>query len=83
MTQEAKRTLRALLAGVTELREEGLARAPGATPDSGWVVLDDAFFDDPLPEMEVRYERQENRLIVYRLAVGSLHWYVSGKYELR
>ena len=76
-------TLRALLTGVTELRDAGLARAPGATPDSGWFALDDAFLDDPLPEMEVRYRRQGNRLIVYRLAVGSLHWYVSGKYELR
>ena len=80
---EAKRTLRALLAGVTELRDAGLARAPGATPDSGWFALDDAFLDDPLPEMDVRYERQGNRLIVHRCPVGSLHWYVSGTYELR
>lgn len=80
---EAKHTLRALLTGVTELRDEGLARAPGATPDSGWFALDDAFLDNPLPEMDVRYEREGNRLIVYRLAVTSLHWYVSGKYELR
>lgn len=80
---ESERTLRELLTGVTELRDEALARAPGATPDSGWVTLNDAFFEDPLPKMEVRYERQGNRLTVYRLAVGSLHWYVSGKYELR
>lgn len=80
---EAKRTLRALLKSVTALRDEGLARAPGETADCGWVALDDAFLDDPLPEMAVRYERQGNRLIIYRIAVGSLHWYVSGKYELR
>ena len=80
---EANRTLRALLAGVTELHDEGLARAPGKTPDSGWVPLDDAFFEDPLPEMDVRYEREGHLLKVYRLAVGSLHWYVAGKYELR
>ena len=80
---EAKRTLRELLTGVTQVRDAGLARAPGATPDSGWVALDDAFFEDPLPEMDVRYEREANLLTVYRLAVGSLHWYVSGKYELR
>jgi hypothetical protein len=52
-----KRNFRTLLAGVTELRDEGLARAPGATPDSGWFALDDAFLDNPLPEMDVRYER--------------------------
>ena len=79
----AANTLRELLADVTELRDEGLARAPGATPDGGWVALDDAFFEDPLPEMDVRYEREGNLLKVYRLNVGSLHWYVSGKYELR
>jgi hypothetical protein len=80
---EARDTLRTLLKGVTELRDEGLARAPGATPDSGWFALDDAFLDDPLPEMDVRYEREGNVLKVYRLAIGSLHWYVAGKYELR
>ena len=80
---EAKLTLKELLDGVTELRDEGLARAPGATPDSGWFALDDAFLDDPLPEMEVRYERQANLLIVHKCPVGSLHRYVSGKYELR
>ena len=79
----AANSLRAILAGVTEMRDAGLARAPGATPDSGWFALDDAFLDDLLPEMEVRYEREANLLTVYRLAVGSLHWYVSGKYELR
>ena len=78
-----KKTLRSLLEGVTELRDADLARASGATPDSGWFTLDDAFLDNPLPEMEVRYERQENLLIVYRLPITSLHWYVSGKYELR
>jgi hypothetical protein len=75
--------LRALLKDFTELRNEGLARAPGATPDSGWVTLDDAFFKDPFPGREIRYELQRNLLTVYRLAVGSLHWYVAGKYELR
>ena len=79
---EARATLRAVLKGVTELRDEGLARAPGATPDSGWFALDDAFLNDPLPG-DVRYERDGNLLKVYKLAFGSLHWYVSGKYELR
>ena len=79
----ARATLRTLLKGVTELRDEGLARAPGTTPDSGWFALDDAFLDDPLPEMDVRYEREGNLLKVYRLAIGGLHWYLSSKYELR
>ena len=82
MTMEANRTLRALLAGVTELRDAGLARAPGATPDSGWFTLDDAFLDAPGPE-EIQYEREGNLLKGYRLPATSLHWYVSGKYELR
>ena len=80
---EDKKKLRLLLEGFAELRDAGLARAPGATPDGGWVALDDAFFEDPLPEMDVRYEREGNLLKVYRLAVGSLHWYLAGKYELR
>ena len=79
----AANTLRELLADVTELRDAGLARAPGATPEVGWIALDDAFLEDPLPEMDVRYEREGNLLKVYRLAVGSLHWYLAGKYELR
>ena len=80
---EAKQNLRELLKDFTEVRNEGLARAPGATPDSGWTALDDTFLEDPLPEREVWYELEGNLLIIYRLAVGSLHWYVSGKYELR
>lgn len=79
---EARDTLRTLLKGVTELRDDLLARVPGATPDSGWFALDDAFLDGPILE-DVQYEREGNLLKVYRLAVGSLHWYVSAKYELR
>ena len=76
---EAKRTLRALLAGVTEFR------ALSMTPENhkgGWFPLPDDFLDAPTIE-DTRFERQGDRLLEYRLNVGSLHWYVSCQYELR
>jgi len=79
---EARATLRAVLKGVTELRDALLARVPGATAEAGWFTLDDPFLDSPVPE-DVRYEREGNRLTVYRLNPVSLHEYVSGRYELR
>lgn len=69
---EAKKTLRLLLEGFTELR----------TGSNDWEPIGDAPLDDPVPE-DTRYEREGNLLKVYALNPVSLHWYVSGKYELR
>jgi len=76
---EDKSTLRALLTDVTEFR------ALSMTPENhkgGWFPLPADFLDGPIAE-DKRYERQGDRLVEYRLNVGSLHWYVCGKYELR
>ena len=75
MTTQDKKTLRALLEGFTEFREDGFG-------SQLWLHLDDYFLDHPIAE-DTRYEREGNRLTAYKLNVGSLHWYVSGKYELR
>jgi hypothetical protein len=73
-----KKTLRPLLEGFTQMRDADRYRLP----DDGWVLIHPEYRDDPIPE-NMRFERQGDRLIAYRLNVGSLHWYVCGKYELR
>jgi hypothetical protein len=68
-----------LVKGFTEFRHLSM------TPENhkgGWFPLPDDFLDGPILE-DVRYEREGNLLKEYRLNIGSLHWYVCGKYELR
>jgi len=70
-----KKTLRPLLEGFTELREDGFG-------SPYWLSLPDYLLDSPLSE-DQRYEREGNLLKVYALNPVSLHWYVLAKYELR
>ena len=72
---QLQKTLRPLLEGLTSYREDGYG-------SQLWLPLSAVILDYPIAE-DTRYEREGNLLKVYRLAVGSLHWYVSGKYELR
>jgi hypothetical protein len=70
-----KKTLRPLMEGLTSYREDGYGSAL-------WLPLTDLILDYPMPE-DTRYQREGDRLKVYRLNPSSLHWYVCGKYELR
>ena len=82
MTDMPEKTLRELLKGCTQLRDQALASAPGTSPEAGWETFNDDFLDGPLPE-NWRYERLGNRLVARRVQPGGLHWYVYATYELR
>lgn len=71
----SQKALRPLLEGFISYREDGYG-------SQLWLPLDDLILDHPIAE-DMRYELQGNRLMAYRLNPDSLHWYASGKYELR
>jgi hypothetical protein len=72
---QSKKTLRPLLGGFSEFREDGLG-------SQLWHPLTDELLDWPIPE-DMRHERQGSQMTSYKLNPVSLHWYVCGKYELR